>query len=251
MTSKEAPGALWPRRTIPTPLLIGSGSKGRPCRGPLSRRRLPSCARNHRERARAAQAGRPPWSRAPRALGWAGQHRRESAHGAGQGRAPPPDRPGARRAAADLVIKGARILNVATGTLDAGDVAICGDWIVGTHDDYRGETRDRRARADRGAGFIDTHVHVESSLVVPAEFERASCRAAPRPRSATRTRSRMCLAWTGSATSSRLAETLRMTLRVQLSSCVPATELETSGARLEAADLVAVRDHPRCSASPR
>src|SRR5690606_27652210 len=37
---------------------------------------------------------------------------------------------------------------------------------------------------------------------------------------------------------------LRMTLRVQLSSCVPATSLETSGARLEAADLVALRDHP-------
>ena len=40
------------------------------------------------------------------------------------------------------------------------------------------------------------------------------------------------------------AETLRMSLRVQLSSCVPATDLETSGARLEAADLVSLRDHP-------
>ena len=35
-----------------------------------------------------------------------------------------------------------------------------------------------------------------------------------------------------------------MTLRVQLSSCVPATHLETSGARLDAADLVGLRDHP-------
>ena len=57
------------------------------------------------------------------------------------------------RAAADLVIKGARILNVATGTLDAGDIAICGDWIVGTHDDYRGVREIDAARADRSAGL--------------------------------------------------------------------------------------------------
>ena len=38
---------------------------------------------------------------------------------------------GIGREAADLVIKGARILNVATGSLEAGDIAICGDWIVG------------------------------------------------------------------------------------------------------------------------
>ena len=42
------------------------------------------------------------------------------------------------RGAADLVVKGARFLNVATGELDQGDIAICGDWIVGTHDAYRG-----------------------------------------------------------------------------------------------------------------
>ena len=71
------------------------------------------------------------------------------------------------------MIKGARILNVATGTLDAGDIAICGDWIVGTHDDYRGAREiDGRGRI-AVPGFIDTHVHVESSLVTPAEFERS------------------------------------------------------------------------------
>ena len=53
------------------------------------------------------------------------------------------------RGAADLVIKGARILNVATGdTLDEGDIAICGDWIVGTHD----ATTAACARSTRAAG---------------------------------------------------------------------------------------------------
>ncbi len=77
------------------------------------------------------------------------------------------------RGAADLVVKGARFLNVATGELDQGDIAICGDWIVGTHDDYRG-VREIDARGQVAVpGFIDTHVHVESSLVTPFEFERA------------------------------------------------------------------------------
>ena len=40
------------------------------------------------------------------------------------------------------------------------------------------------------------------------------------------------------------SESLAMTLRVNLSSCVPATELETAGARLEVADLLPLRAHP-------
>jgi adenine deaminase len=145
---------------------------------------------------------------------------------------------------ADLVIKGARILNVATGTLDPGDIAICGDWIVGTYDDYRGG-REIQARGRIAVpGFIDTHVHVESSLVTPAEFERSVL-----PRGTT---TAICdpheianvLGLAGIRYFLEASQTLRMTLRVQLSSCVPATELETSGARLTTADLIAVRDHP-------
>ncbi len=148
------------------------------------------------------------------------------------------------REPADLVIKGARILNVATGGLDPGDVAICGDWIVGTHDAYRGvRTIDGRGRI-AVPGFIDTHVHVESSLVTPAEFERSVL-----PRGTT---TAICdpheianvLGLAGLRYFLDAAPTLCMTLRVQLSSCVPATDLETSGARLGAEDLVALRDHP-------
>ena len=148
------------------------------------------------------------------------------------------------RERADLVIKGARILNVATGALDEGDIAICGDWIVGTYEDYRGRHEvDGRGRI-AAPGFIDTHVHVESSLVTPAEFERSVL-----PRGTT---TAICdpheianvLGLAGIRYFLEAAPALRMTLRVQLSSCVPATELETSGARLSAVDLVAIRDHP-------
>jgi len=79
---------------------------------------------------------------------------------------------GAGREPADLVIKNARILNTATGTIDPGDIAICGDRIVGTHDTYWGRREiDARGRVV-APGFIDTHLHIESSLVVPAEFEQ-------------------------------------------------------------------------------
>jgi len=148
------------------------------------------------------------------------------------------------RARADLVIKGGRILNVATGTLDEGDVAICGDWIVGTHDDYRGQHEiDARGRIV-APGFIDTHVHVESSLVTAHEFERAVL-----PRGTT---TAICdpheianvLGADGIRYFLDASRALCMTLRVQLSSCVPATDLETSGARLDAEDLLPLADHP-------
>src|SRR5690606_412736 len=75
-------------------------------------------------------------------------------------------------AAADLVLKGGRYLDVARGLLAEGDVAICGDTIVGLGPDYRGQREiDARGKVIV-PGFIDTHVHVESSMVTPVEFGR-------------------------------------------------------------------------------
>ena len=151
---------------------------------------------------------------------------------------------GSGRDAADLVIRDARILNVATGTIDEGDVAICGDTIVGTHDSYRG----RREIAAKGRivapGFIDTHVHIESSMVVPSEFEQGVL-----PRGTT---TAICdpheianvLGIDGIRYFLAASESLAMTLRVNLSSCVPSTDLETAGARLEVEDLLPLRAHP-------
>ena len=148
------------------------------------------------------------------------------------------------REPADLVIKNARFLNVGTGALDQGDIAICGEVIVGTHDAYRGVREiDGRGRT-AVPGFIDTHLHIESSMVTPAEFERAVL-----PRGTT---TAICdpheianvLGLAGLRYFLAAAESLHMTLKVQLSSCVPATDLETSGARLGAADLVSLKDHP-------
>jgi adenine deaminase len=148
-------------------------------------------------------------------------------------------------ARADLVIRNTRTLNLVTGELDEGDVAICDDIIVGTQDNYRGETEiDARGKIVV-PGFIDSHVHCESTLVTPGEFDRCVL-----PRGTT---TAICdpheianvIGTMGLSHFMQSALGMVMDLRVQLSSCVPATGLETSGARLTASDLIAHRGHPQ------
>lgn len=146
---------------------------------------------------------------------------------------------------ADLVIRNGHTLNLATGERDDGDIAICGDTIVGTRDSYRGETEiDARGKIIV-PGLIDSHVHCESALVTPGEFDRCVL-----PHGTT---TAICdpheianvLGADGLDYFLQSALGTVMDLRVQLSSCVPATALETSGARLTASDLVAHRGHPQ------
>lgn len=153
---------------------------------------------------------------------------------------------GQGRTEADLVLKGGRFLDLVTGDLVASDIAICGDRIVGTFGSYRGRREVDVSGKVVVPGFIDTHFHVESSLMPPQEFERCVL-----PHGVT----------TGLCDPHEMAnvlgtdafrwflassETLAMDLRVQLSSCVPATDhLETSGARIGAADLLPFADHPK------
>ena len=146
---------------------------------------------------------------------------------------------------ADLVIRNVRLYDLVTGALVTTDIAVTGDTIVGTYGAYRG----RREIDGRGRiavpGFIDTHLHVESSLVTPLEFDRCVTRhgvttAICDPHEIANVLGRAAFDYMLEGASRTV-----MDLRVQLSSCVPATHLETSGARLDAADLVAYRDHPK------
>lgn len=146
---------------------------------------------------------------------------------------------------ADLVIKNVRLLNVATGSIDETDIAICGDTIVGTYDRYDGLVEIDGKGRFAVPGFIDTHVHCESTLVAPSEFDRCVL-----PRGTT---TAICdpheicnvLGETGLQYFLDSAGTTALDLRVQLSSCVPATHLETAGARLSADDLARHRHHPK------
>ena len=148
-------------------------------------------------------------------------------------------------ALADLGIKNVRLFDLVTGALVPTDIAICGETVVGTYGEYRGGREIDGAGRIAVPGFIDTHLHVESSLVTPFEFERCVL-----PRGVT---TAICdphemANVVGTAAFDYFlasAERMVMDLRVQLSSCVPATELETSGARIEVPDLLRYRDHPK------
>ena len=154
-------------------------------------------------------------------------------------------RAGAGQEPADIVIKNVRLLDLITGAITRSDIAIVGDRIVGTHRYYHGrrliEGDDRFAVP----GFIDTHLHIESSLVTPFEFERCVL-----PHGVTTVicdphETANVLGADGIRYFLQCAERAVMDIRVNLSSCVPATPHETAGARLEIADLLPFRNHPQ------
>lgn len=140
---------------------------------------------------------------------------------------------------ADLVIKNGRFLDLTTGDLIESDVAIANGRIVGTMADYRGRTEIDARGQIIVPGFIDTHLHVESSLVTPHEFDR--CVLPHGVTTAICDPHEMANVLGTPAFDYFLASARAtvMDLRVQLSSCVPATHLETAGARIEADDLAA------------
>lgn len=152
---------------------------------------------------------------------------------------------GAGRVPAELVLKGGRFFDLVSGELVESDIAISGDRIVGTCGDYAGVTEIDITGQVVVPGFIDTHLHIESSMVTPHEFDRCVL-----PRGIT---TAICdpheIANVLGAEGIRFfldsaAETV-MDIHVQLSSCVPATHLETSGARLDIDDLLPFASHPK------
>ncbi|PVE48789.1 adenine deaminase [Pararhodobacter aggregans] len=132
-----------------------------------------------------------------------------------------------------------------TGAKIPGDVAICGDRIVGIGAEYTGKREVDVTGKLLVPGFIDTHLHIESSCITPYEFDRCVL-----PRGVT---TAICdpheianvCGLTGIRYFLEASARTVMDIRVNLSSCVPSTHMETSGAVLEAADLAPLADHPR------
>ncbi|MCC5971877.1 MAG: adenine deaminase [Pararhodobacter sp.] len=146
---------------------------------------------------------------------------------------------------ADLVLKGGKVLCMVTGAHIAGDVAICGETIVGIGADYTGKREVDVTGKLLVPGFIDTHLHIESSCITPFEFDRC---VAPRgvttaicdPHEIANVAGLDGINYFLDASACTV-----MDIRVNLSSCVPSTHMETAGAALSAGDLVPLMDHPR------
>lgn len=145
---------------------------------------------------------------------------------------------------AELVLKGARVVNVFTGELEEADVAVEDGYIVGIGS-YEGEKEEDLSGKIICPGFIDGHIHLESSMVRPAEFERAVL---PHGTTAVIADPHEIANVAGTeGIDYMLWETEDLTLDVffMLPSCVPAARLEESGALLEAADLRPYYENPR------
>jgi adenine deaminase len=144
---------------------------------------------------------------------------------------------------AELVLANGRVANVYTGEWQATDVALYDGIIVGLGD-YPGPRLDLAGRYLL-PGFIDGHLHVESSMLTPRELARALL-----PLGTTTVVAdphEIANVWGAPGLDYLLAasDSLPVDFFFMLPPCVPASPLETSGARLEAADLEKYRDHPR------
>ncbi len=147
--------------------------------------------------------------------------------------------------AADLLIRGGRVVDVFTGSVVEAAVAVV-DGIIASV----GPLREARETVDLEGqcllpGLIDAHVHLESSMVTPYEYART---VVPRGTTAVVTDPHEVANVAGMAGVRWLlqaSEGLPLAVLVMAPSCVPATHLATAGAALDAGDLEELAQHPR------
>ncbi|RLC70209.1 MAG: adenine deaminase, partial [Chloroflexi bacterium] len=140
---------------------------------------------------------------------------------------------------ADLILARASIVNTLSGEIEEGDIAICGDRIAGVGD-YRlaGEVFDVKGKYV-SPSLIDGHVHLESSMLHVGQYARA---VVPRGIGAVVTDLHEIAnvkGLKGIRYMLSCAQPLPFDLYFMVPSCVPATSLETSGARLTSEDIEA------------
>ena len=145
---------------------------------------------------------------------------------------------------ADLVLRNARLVNVISGEIHPADIVVHDRHIVALGRDYAAAQEIDLKGRYVAPGLIDAHVHIESSLVAPPEFARAVLPHGVTTVIADPHEIANVLGLEGILLMLGQARRGLMSMYVMASSCVPATEMETSGARLEAEDLAELLHHP-------
>ena len=143
----------------------------------------------------------------------------------------------ARDGEATLVIKNARVINVFTNEIVDADVAMNGDTIIGVGS-FSGEHEYDAAGAYLAPGFIDAHVHIESSMVTPASFARVILPKGTTTIIADPHEIANVAGTVGLESIYRQSADLPLQVLFMLPSCVPSTPFEHSGATLTAVDFI-------------
>ena len=148
------------------------------------------------------------------------------------------------RKKADLVLKNATFVNVFSDELQTADIAVCEGLIVGIGK-YDGEKEMDMTGKIVCPGFIDAHIHLESSLAKPAEFVKAVL---PHGTTAVVTHPHEIANVMGTDGIEYMLEStegLPVDTYFMLPSCVPATPMDESGANLSYRDIDEYFEHPR------
>ena len=150
----------------------------------------------------------------------------------------------AGRQKADLVLKNATYVDVFSGELATDDIAVAEGLVVGLGQ-YSGITEVDMTGKIVCPGFLDAHIHLESSLVSPAEFARAvlphgTTTVITDPHEITNVMGTDGIDYMLAAT-----EDLPVDVRFMIPSCVPASPLDESGANLDYRDVDSFFEHPR------
>ena len=148
----------------------------------------------------------------------------------------------AGRIPADLVIKNCKVVNVFSGKIQEGDIAFSGDQIAGIGEYEGKEVIDAEGRY-AAPGFIDSHIHIESSYVCPEEIGRLLV-----PHGGTTIMAdpheivNVC-GIAGLDYMMKAAENTVLDVKYELPSCVPATPFDSAGSELTSDDILALSAH--------
>lgn len=150
----------------------------------------------------------------------------------------------AKKELADLVITNAKIVNVFTGEIMTGDVAIADDTIAGIGS-YKGKSIVDAKGKYLIPGFIDGHVHIESSMLTPQEFAKILLLHGVTTVITDPHEIANVAGADGIQYMLDKSENLPLDIRVMLPSCVPAVPEDSNGATLYAKDLEPFYSHER------
>lgn len=140
------------------------------------------------------------------------------------------------RGKADLVLKNANFINVFTESIDRGDIAIVGETIIGIGE-YAGETEIDCTDLYVTPGFIDAHVHIESSMIMPQQFARVVIKKGVTTVIADPHEIANIDGMSGIRFMLKDSKDTPADIFFMLPSCVPATKIEDNGYTLNADDL--------------